>query len=228
MTLTFGVSGKLVMNALVMYDHQTRTLWSHFTGDAITGPLAETKLEIVPALHTTWARWKELHPNTLVLDKNGRYKVDSYAFYYGSGSPGVIGEARTDDRLHTKEFVVGLRINGQAKAYAFSDLNAQPVVNDSFAGQTLVVTFDPQSATGGVFSREAAGRILTFQTTAPTASGGPLMVDNETGSLWLMLTGEAVEGELDGASLTPIPSNYSFWFAWKDWHPSTQLFDASS
>ena len=25
------------MNALVMYDHQTDTLWSHFTGDAIVG-----------------------------------------------------------------------------------------------------------------------------------------------------------------------------------------------
>ena len=116
----------------------------------------------------------------------------------------------------------------RTKAYAFSDLNAQPVVNDSLAGQALVVTFDLQSATGGVFSREAAGRILTFQPTAPTASGGPFMVDKETGSRWLMLTGEAVEGELLGTSLEPIPSNYSFWFAWKDWHPSTQLFDASS
>ena len=27
---TFGVSGKLIMNALMMYDHQTRTLGSQF------------------------------------------------------------------------------------------------------------------------------------------------------------------------------------------------------
>ena len=27
---TFGVSGKLIINALVMYDHQTNTLWSQF------------------------------------------------------------------------------------------------------------------------------------------------------------------------------------------------------
>ena len=56
------------------------------------------------------------------------------------------------------------------------------------------------------------------------------MVDNETGSSWLLLTGEAIDDELKGTQLEPIPSNYSFWFAWKDWHPSTQLFlrDASS
>jgi hypothetical protein len=227
-TLTFGVSGKLIMNALVMYDHQTDSLWSHFTGDAITGPFTGTRLEIVPALQTTWGRWKELHPDTLVLAQSGRYLFDgfdAYASYYTNSAAGIIGETRTDDRLYKKEFVVGLLIDGQAKAYAFGDLNDQPVVNDSFAGQQLVVTFDPESATGGTFSREVDGRTLTFQPIPDSAdSGSPLMVDNETGSLWLMLTGEAVDGELAGTKLEQIPSNYSFWFAWKDWHPSTQLF----
>jgi hypothetical protein len=235
-TLTFGVSGKLIMNALVMYDHQTDSLWSHFTGDAITGPFTGTKLKIVSALHTTWGRWKELHPDTLVLAQTRKYLFDgfdAYESYYSSSAAGVIGETRTDDRLYKKEFVLGLLIDGQAKAYAFGDLNDQPVVNDSFAGQQLVVTFDPQSATGGTFSREVAGRTLTFlliDSPDSADSGSPLMVDSETGSRWLMLTGEAVEGELMGAQLEQIPSNYSFWFAWKDWHPTTELFliDTSS
>ena len=33
---TFGVSGKLIMNALVMYDHQTDTLWSQFLSRGVT------------------------------------------------------------------------------------------------------------------------------------------------------------------------------------------------
>ena len=32
---TFGVSGKLWRDALLMYDHQTRSLWSHITGQAV-------------------------------------------------------------------------------------------------------------------------------------------------------------------------------------------------
>ena len=162
------MSGKLIMNALVMYDHQTDSLWSHFTGAAITGPFAGTKLEIVPALQTTWKRWKELHPDTLVLNQGGQYLYDSYEFYYRSDSAGVIGETRSDDRLYKKEFVLGLLINNAAKAYAFGDLNEQPVVNDSFAGTDLVVTFDPESATGGTFIRDVAGRTLTFQPTNST------------------------------------------------------------
>lgn len=221
------------MNALVMYDHQTDSLWAHFTGAAINGPFAGTKLEILPAIHTTWERWKELHPNTLLLEGGIHYLFegfDAYEFYYKSSSAGVLGETRSDDRLYKKEFVLGLVIDGKAKAYAFGDLNDHPVVNDSFAGQGLVVTFDPKSATGGIFSREVAGRTFTFRPKDSLVPGSPLMVDNETGSLWLMLTGEAIEGELKGTELERIPSNYAFWFAWKDWHPSTQLFlrDASS
>ena len=212
------------MNALVMYDHQTDSLWSHFTGAAIAGSFEGTKLEILPALQTTWERWKELHPDTLVLNKGVAYRSDGYDSYYASSSAGVIGETRSDTRLYKKEFVVGLLIDDEAKAYAFGDLNEHPVVNDSFAGMDLVVTFDPESATGGTFSRDVEGRTLNFQRTDSPESGSPLMVDDETGSLWLMLTGEAIEGELKGTSLEQIPSNYSFWFAWKDWYPSTQLF----
>ena len=209
------------MNALVMYDHQTDSLWSSFTGDAVRGPMAGTKLGILPALQTTWGRWKELHPDTMVLEQGLSYQYDSYNSYYSGGSAGVIGENRSDDRLYKKEFVLGLVINGEAKAYAFGDLNQQPVVNDTLAGKDLVVTFDPESATGGTFSRNVDGRTLTFR---PLESDSLLMADEETGTHWRMLTGEAVAGELTGTSLEQIPSNYSFWFAWKDWHPGTDLF----
>ncbi len=42
------------MNALVMYDHQTDTLWSQFLSPGVKGPLVGTELEIVPAVQTTW------------------------------------------------------------------------------------------------------------------------------------------------------------------------------
>ena len=36
-TLTFGVSGLLVRNSLVMYDRETGSLWSHLSGKALDG-----------------------------------------------------------------------------------------------------------------------------------------------------------------------------------------------
>ena len=75
------MSGKLIMNALVMYDHQSNTLWSQFLSQGVRGPLVNTNLEIVPAVQTTWEQWLNLHPDTLVLDKRGSYGNDSYEGY---------------------------------------------------------------------------------------------------------------------------------------------------
>ena len=66
------MSGKLIMNALVMYDRQTDTLWSQFLSQGVRGPLSGTQLEIVPSLQTSWEQWLELHPDTQLLDKGGR------------------------------------------------------------------------------------------------------------------------------------------------------------
>ncbi len=68
---TFGVSGKLIRNVLVMYDRQTDSLWSQLLGEAVQGEMVGTKLEFLPAWMTTWEEWKALHPNTLALDKGG-------------------------------------------------------------------------------------------------------------------------------------------------------------
>ena len=212
------------MNALVMYDHQTDSLWSHFTGDAVLGDYFGTRLELVPSTMTTWGRWRELHPDTLALDKGGRYTWDGYTSYYRNSDAGVIGETVDDDRLRTKDLVVGVVIDGEAKAYAFEVLTEQPVVNDSLGGSNVLVVFDAETSTGNTFSRELDGRTLEFRLSEGASDGGLLMVDGETGSEWRLLTGEAVSGPLMGTRLEQIPSNYSFWFAWKDWHPATGLF----
>ena len=223
---TFGVSGKLVMNALVMYDHQTDSLWAHFTGQAIKGEMAGTTLEIVPAIQTDWATWKGLYPDTLVLDKGGRYTRDGYTGYYLSGSTGIISQSNRDDRLESKDFVLGVLFGGQAKAFAFRELVKQPVVNDTVAGIEVLVVFDPLSGTGSVYSRQVDDRVLTFRPESGFAEQGAeaVLVDEETGTRWRAFTGEAIAGPLAGAQLRQVPSNYAFWFAWNDYHPDTLLY----
>jgi hypothetical protein len=133
---TFGVSGKLIKNALVMYDHQTDTFWSQFLRQGIKGELAGTELEVIPVTQTTWAAWLELHPDTLALNKSGRYSSDSYNGYYSGGRAGVIGEAHVDERLNTKEVVVGVDVGGNTKAYPYKTLAQRQVVNDTFQEMT--------------------------------------------------------------------------------------------
>ncbi|PKB64976.1 MAG: hypothetical protein BZY80_01290 [SAR202 cluster bacterium Io17-Chloro-G2] len=225
-TRTFGVSGKLIMNALVMYDHQSDTLWSQFLSRGVRGPLADTSLEIVPSLQTTWTQWLGLHPDTMVLDKRGYNVGDGYESYYRNGSAGIIGESNKDDRLPTKELVVGLDLEGKTIAYPFREIANQPVINDFFAGRDVLVTFELGSETGVVFERQVDGRTLHFRPAAQDSQrdGTLLMQDDETSTIWQALTGRAIDGELEGTVLTRLPSHYSFWFAWSDFHPDTELY----
>ena len=105
--LTFGVSGKLVMNALVMYDRQSDSLWSQFLGEAMKGPHQGTKLELVPSQLTRWSAWKEEYPDTVALDIGGPV-FDHYLDYYVGPSAGILGQNNRDERLVSKDLVVGI------------------------------------------------------------------------------------------------------------------------
>jgi hypothetical protein len=51
------------------------------------------------------------------------------------------------------------------------------------------------------------------------------LVDDESGSIWQGLTGQAVQGSLKGSRLEALPITPSFWFGWVDHYPDTQLFE---
>ena len=217
----FGVSGKLIRNVLVMYDRQTNSLWSQLLGIAIEGEMAGSSLEYLPSWMTNWEDWKTRHPDTLAIVKGFSGGYDTYAGYYSSASPGVIGESIQDDRLYTKEWVIGIEINGEAKAYPFSALNFTPVVNDEVGGVPILVVFNKDTGAGAVFARNIEENTYSFSLSNEETL---LITDDQTGTEWDGLTGEAVSGDLFGTTLSRIKFTGSFWFGWKDWYPDTHLY----
>ena len=146
----FGVSGKLFRNVLIMYDRQTKSLWSQLLGAAVDGPLKGTRLEMLAASFTTWGVWRREHPDGMVLKKLGP-SHQTYGGYWQSQDAGILGEKYQDERLKTKQFVLGVRINGQPKAYPYLRLSKEPVVNETFAETPLrwwSDHFDDRSASG--------------------------------------------------------------------------------
>ena len=221
--LTFGVSGKLIMNALVMYDHQTETLWSQFLSLGVDGPLAGTRLDLMAALQTDWGTWRDLHPDTTALFTGSIPRSDSYTGYYKRGSAGILGESNKDSRLGRKELVLGVVQQGDIKAYPLVSLQIDAVVNDTVGGLPIVVVGDPSGNTAAAFERTVDGRFLTF-TVEVTSDGGQALVDQQTGTTWEPLTGIGLSGELEGTVLRRLPTTYSFWFAWTDFYPDTKLY----
>jgi hypothetical protein len=226
--LSFGVSGKLWKDALVMYDRETQSLWSHVTGKAIAGKLTGMQLTFLPSLQATWAEWKQLYPQGRVLSKRaspggGGTRNVYEGYFVDPNQLGIFGTRNPDEALPGKEFIVGVTSKTSAVAYPFGFLSRQPLVNDVVAGRPVVVTFSSTGATGAVFSRSAGTRTLTFANLR--REGGELLMDDqETRTAWRALTGHAVQGTLAPARLAQLPSTLAFWFAWKGFYPDTRLW----
>ncbi len=158
-TLTFGVSGLLYQSDLLMYDHQTNSLWSQLAMQAVAGPLTGVTLTALFLEHTTWGEWRATHPATVVLSTQmghrRDYDRDPY-LGYSQRADLMFATTHRNDRYHPKEWIVGVEINGTVKAYPFSELarTGQPVT-DQVAGRTLRIHFNARAQSASV--TDAAG-----------------------------------------------------------------------
>ena len=216
--LEFGVSGKLLLNDLVMYDRQSNSLWSQILGEGITGRHKGERLTVVDSVQTTWGEWRRQHPSSIVLRSDDLR--DPYRGYYTDTDAGVLGSAGADDRLAAKSAVLGVVVGDQVRAYPFA--LDQRVINDVLGDAPLLVAFGADGVTGLAFDRRAGGRTLRFEGADAGASFD--LVDLETGSGWVLLSGEAVSGPLVGAMLTRLPAVRSFWFGWSDFYTQTTVY----
>lgn len=144
--LSFVVSGKLYNSNVLFYDKETESLWSQIKMEAVTGPMTGERLKLLPLEHTTWADWRAKHPQTKVLTQETGYQRDYLKDpYQGYEQDEKIffPVAHEDPRLPRKARILGVVVNGQAKAYAFEAL--QPEVSDQVGGQEIRIEHNYKS-----------------------------------------------------------------------------------
>jgi hypothetical protein len=233
--LDFGTSGMLYKSALVMYDRQTESLWSHFTAQAIIGHLAGQDLDVYPVAIVSWADWREAHPDGLVLSRDTGHERDygrnPYPGYDDIDSPAFLFEGEVDDRLAAKERVIGIESDGDAVAVRLDELADRGVLDVEVGGNDVVVWLEPGTASALDTASVAAGKdVGASGVFVPVADGQELsftstddgFVDDRTGSRWNVL-GQAVDGPLAGAALDPVVHVDTFWFAWGSFLPETRI-----
>ena len=108
--------------------------------------------------------------------------------------------------LSDSEPVVGLVINGDARAYPLRVLMWHEIVNDTVGGVPVTVTYCPLCNSSIVFERRLNGRTLDFGTTGKLRNSDLIMYDRQTESWWQQFLGEAIVGEMTGKNLVMIPS----------------------
>lgn len=157
---TFGVSGLLYESDMLFYDHQTDSLWSQIEGKAVTGKMSGAELKLLASLNTTWGYWKKKHPDTKALTTDTGHNRDYDANPYGNynKSPGLMFPVlKTDRQYNQKDMVLGVRINGKAKAYFFPDLKKlETPLSDTVGGVPVLVHFDKETSTAFITGKDGA------------------------------------------------------------------------
>jgi len=111
-----------------------------------------------------------------------------------------------DVELPPQEAVIGINSSSEARAYPLRILMWHEIVNDRFDGRAIAVTYCPLCNTGIVFDRTLDGETLEFGTTGKLRHSDLVMYDRTTESWWQQFTGQAIVGELMGATLEMLPS----------------------
>lgn len=180
--IVLGNQGDLYLRAMTWWDHETGSVWSQPSGEAILGPLAGTRLELMTSSLTSWENWQQDHPDTLALDAEG-----------GSAGFAVANTALV------------VEVGPQPVAYAVEDVQGVGgVVNDQLGDLPVAVVVDPGDANAWrVYSREVAGEVVELEW-----RDGEL-VDTVTGSSFHPTLGTPGEGPLV-EPLLPLPAFTSF------------------
>ena len=231
MVLTFGVSGKLADDDLVMYDRETGAEWKQSLGECIAGEFEGTSLTVIPAAIVPYGVFKETHPDGVVLQPTGtlseaasdddtpapiEYDRRPYERYFAAEGFGLSAHRGEPDQrtwsrddIEPKEVVLGIELGGEAVGYPMAQVNAAGgVVVDSVGGHELIVV----ASEDGLHAFEYPGGEVHLE-------GNTLVVD---GTYFHPATGRGT----DGKELARIPAIRLFAFSWQDDHGADAFYFA--
>jgi hypothetical protein len=219
---TFGVSGNLVNNNLVMYDRETDSRWPQILATAISGEFEGQSLREFRLVWTTWDRWKEVHPDTKVLSEDTghvrNYDNDPYGSYvpdasgYYSRDSTLFPPLGSDDRFSNKHVVMGSRTETGRVAFDKSALREGGLLSESVGGTAYLAAYDAALDTAYVYrNSDEASFEYEGEQNEQSEQAEPVVAE---------------DGTSYAPADLPLDRAYTFdamWFAWSGFYPSTEV-----
>jgi hypothetical protein len=128
--------------------------------------------------------------------------------------------AANSNKMPLEKLVVGVSINGEAKAYPVQLIGYHHQVRDTVGGTPVMVTYCTVCRTGRVYSPMVNGKPETFRLVGMDRFNA-MFEDATTKSWWQQATGMAVSGPLKGTILPEIPSQQMSLASWLSAHPTS-------
>jgi hypothetical protein len=183
---------------------------------------------IIGLVNTTWRRsWVPVIPILLVLVVLylANFKMAADHMFYQPKKLLLVSAAA--NQVDTGRLVIGVEMNGQAKAYPIRFLGFHHQVQDTIGGKPVMVTYCTVCRTGRVYEPIVNGKCEKFRLVGMDHFNA-MFEDVTTKSWWRQVTGEAIAGKLKGQQLPQVFSTQTSLAKWVSLHPNTLIMQADS
>ena len=130
--------------------------------------------------------------------------------------------------LSDRDRVMGVEYRGAIKAYPLRILNRHEIVNDSYDGHSVIVTFCPLCGSGMVFDGVINNTQMNFGVSGLLHNSDVLLYDRQTESLWSQIMMRAISGPMKGTDLQQIVASNTTWADWLGKHPDTLVMSTDT
>jgi len=131
------------------------------------------------------------------------------------------------NKVDTARLVVGIEIDGEARAFPVQFIGYHHQVRETVAGKQVMVSYCTVCRTGRVFSPIVDERSETFRLVGMDHFNA-MFEDATTHSWWRQANGEAIAGPSKGKALSEIPSRQVTLAEWLRQHPQSLIMQADS
>ncbi len=139
--------------------------------------------------------------------------------------PTQVSAEDADGWINESDAVIGVSINGDARAYPIRIIAWHEMVNDTIGGVPVSLAYCTLCGSAILYDGRLAGALYRFGTSGLLYRSNKLMYDRTTRTLWNQFTGEPAWGPLvgQGLRLTSLPVVYTTWGDWRANHPDSTV-----
>jgi hypothetical protein len=135
--------------------------------------------------------------------------------------------AGSSDTPADNDTVIGIAVDGVARAYPLAVLNYHWAVNDVVDGRRVIILWDPIAGAAAAYQGTIDGRPVEAGVSGNWYETSALFYDRESTSLFPLITGRFITGPLTSRALRPIPYRRESWKAWRARYEGTQVLPRS-
>jgi len=224
---TFGVSGLLYNSNLMPYDRATNSTWSQMSHKCVNGPLIGTEITTFHLVEMSFNSLREMYPDAAVLNTNTGFNRNYQRYPYGdyktNNTSLIFPVNNMDDRVPSKERVLGVVVNDQVMTYRFESFAKESVniVQNNFQGKSLVVIGSQEKNFLTAYENVLPdGTTLNFEAIQNQL---PIMMKDKEGNKWDVF-GQAVSGPRKGQALPEVLNYIGYWFSWAAFNETLEVY----